>query len=165
MKTIVIIVCAIALAAACSDKGNDPGSGNGSDSPDAGSGSNMMPDAHDIMAPDSGTNNTADCLSDSCVCPTNSGCEHTCQPGGNPCHVQCSPGLSCDVTCEATEECHVEALSSTSVTVDCAGASECHVTCPASGCTVENCVGSDCIVSCGIGGGTATRTGSTATCP
>ena len=106
----------------------------------------------------------ATCESDSCLCPASDTCDHACDPGGLPCHVQCASGQACDVTCEASEECHVEALSSASVAVDCAGAPECHVTCPASGCTVTNCVGSDCVVSCGLGG-EATLSGTTARCP
>jgi hypothetical protein len=78
--------------------------------------------------------------------------------------VQCAPGESCDVTCDNAEECHVEASATTQTTVDCAGSPECHVTCPATNCTVENCIGATCVVSCGLGG-TATRVGTTATCP
>lgn len=105
-----------------------------------------------------------DCFSDSCVCPGASSCNHACRAGGPPCHVQCSPGQSCDVTCEASEECHVEASQASGLTVDCDGTFECHVTCPASGCTVTNCVGAGCVVSCGLTG-VATHSGSTATCP
>jgi hypothetical protein len=93
-----------------------------------------------------------------------SACEHTCTIGGLPCEVQCAPGESCAVICDAGEFCHVEAASTSMTTVDCAGSPECHVTCPATNCTVKNCVGAACVVSCGLGA-QATRVGTTATCP
>ena len=105
-----------------------------------------------------------DCLSDSCVCPGTSSCDHACSPGGLPCHVQCSPGQACDVVCDPNEECHVEASQSARLTVDCNGTFECHVTCPASGCTITNCIGPECVVACGLTGA-GTHQGSTVTCP
>jgi hypothetical protein len=105
-----------------------------------------------------------DCLSDSCVCPTTTACDHACSPGGPPCHVECSPSQTCNVTCEPTEECHVEASTAAAgVDIDCRNTAECHVTCPAAGCTVINCSG-DCQVTCGLTG-IATKTGTTARCP
>lgn len=159
MKTLFVMLCSAVLAFACTNNDNkEPGTDGGTQpQPDSGSGSSM-PDAG------SGSNTVDDCISDSCVCATTSSCEHTCSPGGNPCHVQCQPGQPCDVTCEPTEECHVEAITSGPTTVDCKGTFECHVTCPQSGCTVTNCTGLGCVVSCGYTG-TATKNGTTATCP
>lgn len=107
---------------------------------------------------------SGDCVGDNCVCPLSGGCDHECTPGGNPCHIQGSSG-PVDVQCAANEECHVECAQSTSCAVDCGSSSECHVTCPATGCTVTDCVGAECVVSCGLIGGAATRNGATATCP
>ena len=107
---------------------------------------------------------TEACEGDHCVCGTGDSCAHACEPGGNPCHIQCAVGEDCDVTCEPTEECHVEASTSGRVRIDCAGTPECHVSCPANDCVVENCAGSDCVVTCGFGT-PATRSGSTASCP
>ena len=97
-----------------------------------------------------------------CVCPSNIGCDHTCSSGAAECHVQ-GGSAPVDVECNNNLECHVECAAATSCNVDCGGSAECHVTCPPSGCTVTDCVGSACVVSCGFG--SATRSGSTATCP
>jgi hypothetical protein len=103
------------------------------------------------------------CLTDTCLCPTTEGCDHTCEPGGIDCRVACSPGLRCDVICDPGEACRVEGSSASEVDVDCRGTNQCYVTCPATGCTVSNC-SHDCRVTCGLTG-IATHHGSTATCP
>ena len=108
--------------------------------------------------------NTLDCRSDDCVCPSNQSCEHTCADGSATCHVQGTPGEAVDVKCRNNGDCHVECANSPTCKVDCGGSADCHVTCPASGCTVNNCVGTDCQVTCGLVGA-ATHSGSTATCP
>ena len=105
---------------------------------------------------------SGDCVGDNCVCPSTGGCTHDCTPGGNECHIQGSRG-PVDIQCADNEECHVECATATSCAVDCGGSSECHVTCPTTGCTVTDCVGAACVVSCGFG--SATRSGTTATCP
>ena len=106
------------------------------------------------------------CVGDKCVCEANTSCSRTCEPGGEPCEVQCAPGQSCDVHCDSGELCRVEAVQSVSVRVDCANTASCHVTCPATGCTVTNCSGADCLVSCGLAmSDPATHNGTTATCP
>jgi len=106
---------------------------------------------------------SGDCVGDHCVCPATGGCDHTCTPGGNECHIQGSSG-PVDVQCADNEECHVECAAAAGCNVDCGGSPECHVTCPATGCTVTDCVGAGCVVSCGFGG-VATLSGTTATCP
>lgn len=103
------------------------------------------------------------CKDDHCVCAGDQTCVHDCTQGGLDCNIQCGTG-TCDVGCVPGETCHVQCAQGKNCEVDCGGANDCHVTCPASGCTVRQCVG-DCIVSCGLAGGVATKNGTTATCP
>ncbi len=101
------------------------------------------------------------CSGDNCVC--NGDCALSCDDGAPNCHVQGDFGKAVDVSCSNNAECHVECSQSSSCDVDCGGSTECHVTCPESGCTVTACEG-DCEVTCGLLG-TATISGTTATCP
>jgi len=109
----------------------------------------------------SGGASDAVCNGDNCICTGD--CAHTCQDGAPNCHVQGDSGKSVDVSCKNNVECHVECSQASSCDVDCGGSTECHVTCPDTGCQVTSCTG-DCIVTCGIDG-TATMSGTTATCP
>jgi hypothetical protein len=103
------------------------------------------------------------CVDDHCVCPSDTACVHTCADGAPECHVQgMSPEV--DITCDHNGECHVECSQAASCEVECGDSAECEVTCPAGGCTVTGCdPDNGCTVACG--GGIATHTGTTATCP
>ena len=110
----------------------------------------------------SGPTGDKDCLSDTCVCPADEACEHTCAAGAPECHVRTAVRQPVDVKCRENADCRVQCEEASSCRVDCGDSAACQVTCPATGCLVTSCTAPDCLVTCG--GTPAEYAGSSARC-
>lgn len=109
------------------------------------------------------SNGSAACTADECACADNESCDLDCT-GVDNCAAECGADATCNVDCSDASNCGVECQDAASCDVDCGSSSSCAVTCPDT-CTVENCtLAGGCAVTC-AGGGVATYTGTTATCP